>query len=389
MKYFNYFAALLVLCACLGEPSQAEELPAVGNYLHDFEAYLQETVTDEVPGAALVVVDNGKVSLLKTYGVKKLGQPAPISPETVFRLASVSKTMAATAAAILVRDYQVSWNTPLASVLDSLQFKNPTYGQQISLKNIMSHSTGLIPHAYTNLVEHGVPFKKILGKLSGVDFVCAPGECYGYQNVVFSLVGDVVKAKSGMAYEDYVTNKLFRPLGMENASIGLKPFTKNRNHATPHIKLKKRWRPVKKISPNYYNIAPAAGVNASIKDMSEWLLAQMGHNQNVLPNELLDQLQTPVIKTTKSQSHYGQRAEVAGSYYGLGWRIFDFGDYHGFVHHGGWVQGMRSEVVFNRELQIGMVFLTNSESRFASDVIFKFLELYSNSNPRQTENNAK
>ena len=64
------------------------------------------------------------------------------------------------------------------------------------------------------------------------------------------------------------------------------------------------------------------------------------------------------------------------TYYGLGWRVFDFGAHKNFVHHGGWVQGYRAEMVFNRDLQIGMVFLTNSETRLARDVILNFVNLY-------------
>jgi beta-lactamase class C len=67
---------------------------------------------------------------------------------------------------------------------------------------------------------------------------------------------------------------------------------------------------------------------------------------------------------------------IGNTAYGLGWRMFDYGRYKNFSHHGGWVKGFRSEVVFNRELGIGMVLLTNSETRLARNVIFKFMDLH-------------
>ncbi len=84
-------------------------------------------------------------------------------------------------------------------------------------------------------------------------------------------------------------------------------------------------------------------------------------------------------KTTRSQSHYhgDDWQNIEGTYYGLGWRVFDYANQKNFVHHGGWVQGMRAEMIFNSELQLGMVFLTNSETRLAGDVVPMFLQLSS------------
>jgi len=163
---------------------------------------------------------------------------------------------------------------------------------------------------------------------------------------------------------------------MKGASLGFKAFQSTRNRAIPHVKVRKRWRPTR-VLPTYYRLAPAAGVNASIRDMGQWLLAQLGQRPDVLSPEILDMTQTPVIANKQRKRH---RA-LGATYYGLGWRIFDFGRYQNFVHHGGWVKGNRSVMVFNRELQMGMVFLTNAETNLARKVVFRFLELYLKRNP--------
>jgi beta-lactamase class C len=121
-------------------------------------------------------------------------------------------------------------------------------------------------------------------------------------------------------------------------------------------------------------VAPAAGINASISDMRQWLMAQLGHEPLVFEDEMLDLMHSGAIKTTRRQAHYRKRKKLGDIYYGLGWRIFDYAGQAGFVHHGGYVRGMRSEMVFNRALQSGMVFLTNSEPSSMNDLVFDFVE---------------
>jgi len=257
----------------------------------------------------------------------------------------------------------------------SLEFKNPDYGRQITLQSILSHTTGLMPQAYTNLIEANVPYRQAVQRLRDVNFICPPESCYSYQNLAFSLVGDMLLAATGETYEAYVERQLFGPLGMSSASFGWQNFTDSDNRATPHIKLRGRWRPVTP-KKNYYSIAPAAGANASIRDMAIWVLAQLGQRPGILPLEVLDSLHSPRVATSYRQAHYRAHPQLSNIHYGLGWRLFDFAGYRNFVHHGGWVQGFRTEVLFNRELKMGLVFLSNSENRYARELVYQFLELY-------------
>lgn len=347
------------------------------DYITDFEQYIAQSVAPGVPGAALLVVADGKVHIMNGYGVRRVGSSEPVTPDTVFRLASVSKTIASAAASVLVKNHQLLWDTPISNTLTNVRFKNAKYGKQITVRDILAHTSGLAPHTYTHLIEAQVPYQDVLKRLKAVNFACPPKTCYGYQNVVFSLIGDIIFATSGKTYEDFVTENLFTPLGMTSASFGLTALEENNNYAQPHVWRKGKWQTTK-VNNNYYNIAPAAGANASIKDMASWMLAHLGQRQDVLPDSTLNDMQAKVIKTSVARSHYGAQDNMINTFYGLGWRVFDFGAHKNFVHHGGWVQGYRAEMVFNRELQIGMVFLTNSETRLAKDVVFKFVNLYEN-----------
>jgi len=119
---------------------------------------------------------------------------------------------------------------------------------------------------------------------------------------VYDAIGNIVEKVTGTPYEDFVIKNLFQPLGMKNASFGLNAFVSADNHAVPHVRRKGLWVPTK-VTQNYYNVAPAAGVNASILDMGQWLLAHLGQRPDVLSETTLNSIQSRVIKTSRSQAH--------------------------------------------------------------------------------------
>lgn len=343
-----------------------------------FAHYLEQNLNTKLPGYALGTIIDGQLDFSNVSGEQVLNSGKKINKDTIFRLASVSKTF--TPAAVATMDQRVlDFDSTIVSYLPSLQLSKPEYKNRMTVRHVLSQSTGLMPHAYTNLVQDNVPFQKIVNQLHKVDFVCAPGNCYGYQNVVYSLMGDVLSKASKSTYEKIVDEKLFTPLAMNRSSFGLAAFLAESNRATPHRwnKQKKQWRA---ITPkeNYYQLSPAAGVNMSLNDMMTWMKAQLGQYPDVLNKTHLATMHRPHIKTSRKQAHYRRQTwnGVTNMHYALGWRTFNFNGEEGFVHHGGWVEGMRSEMVFNPRLNMGMVFLTNSEPSVAGDIVPTFIQLY-------------
>ena len=209
---------------------------ANGNsFAEDFEKDYVLPLVKQSPGGAVVIVEGGKVVLQRVYGVRSESTSARVTSETLFRIASLSKAFASAAASILVEESKLTWRTPLKPNLVHVKFKEPEYGSRISLRHLMSQSTGLMPHAYTNLIEENMSYRRIVDRLDRVDFVCPPGKCYGYQNVVFSLIADLVKSETEFEYSDFVDANLFKPLAMSRASFGLQSFVNDANHARPHV----------------------------------------------------------------------------------------------------------------------------------------------------------
>ncbi|MEN0038949.1 MAG: serine hydrolase domain-containing protein [Cellvibrio sp.] len=357
-------------------------------FVPEFEDYIAKKVAPFVPGVAVVIVSGGQIKSLNGYGVRRAGTRESVTPDTVFRLASLSKPFAGTAAGLLVDEGKISWDTTVTSVLPNVAFKNKAYGKQLTLRHALGQSSGLPRHTYTHYIDENMSYADMVNRLRYVNFACAPGKCFAYQNVMYSLAGDMIKKKSGVSFENYVEKKIFDPLGMRSASYGLASYNASPNRASPHISGGKRWVPTS-VNANWYRVAPAAGVNASIVDMSRFLLGQMGKRQDVLSLPVLNSIQARVTKNTPGQNYYAAHKLAANTAYGMGWRVFDYGRDKNFIHHGGWVKGFRTEMVFNRDLQIGMVFLSNSETPLARGVIFQFLDSYQRSKAAARAANKK
>ena len=339
--------------------------------------YWLKKVSDEkkIPGAAVAIVSREEVKYLQTWGLRENNTSKLVTPESIFRIASMSKTFAGTSAAMLVERNLQSWDAKLTDIFPALILGNKASSGKITLRHIASQSTGLMPHSYSNLLDDGVVYGKIKQKFNEIPTVCAPGNCYGYQNVVFSLIGDIVEESTGNTYGNFVDQEIFGPLGMTTATVGLDAFEKESNATTPHRLVRESWRSTTN-NPAYYSVAPASGINASILDMAIWVRANLGAFPDIMPPDFLSSVHEPVIKTPHG-NYFNRWANLDAAYYGLGWRIFDY-DGMRVVHHGGGVRGFRSEMAFVPERNIGMVLLFNAASTLANDVVPQFLDNLNN-----------
>jgi beta-lactamase class C len=295
----------------------------------------------------------------------------PINPDTTFRIASVSKTFAAEVVGLLVEDGVLRWDDPVSQYVPDFRVNGDT--SQIRIRHLLGQSTGLIPHAYDNLLEHGKSMDSIWKRMADLDFLCEPGSCYGYQNSVFSLVDPLVENATALPYETLIEQRIFKPLEMNTASLGYEAFVNNPNHAKPHARRRGRWATVE-VQPNYYRAAPAAGVNASILDMGKWVQAQLGSKPEVLSPEMVENLHQPRVKTRREMYRKQWKTMIDSAHYGLGWRIYQVGE-EPLVYHGGWVSGFRADVAFAPRRDLGIVVLLNAESSGINELTTRFWQM--------------
>jgi beta-lactamase class C len=209
------------------------------------------------------------------------------------------------------------------------------------------------------MLEDDVPYEELVRKLDEVDMTCGVGKCYGYQNVAFSLIGDVVYAMTGNFFYKLVDRRIFLPLGMTTASYGRAALESSKSWARPHRRTRHGWVPFEP-KENYYRVAPAAGVNASLRDMEKWLIAQMGGRPDVLSPAALDMLHTPGVPTPgELHSTAWRNGRLSAAHYALGWRVFTYGG-ETLVYHAGAVEGYRTMIGFFPKYHAGVVTLWNA-----------------------------
>jgi beta-lactamase class C len=346
----------------------------------DFEAYMAKAMVRwGVPGAAIAIVKDDKIITIRGFGVRQAGRPEKVDGRTVFRLASLSKGLSAGLVGTYVADGTLDWHDPVVTYLPDFELSQPAQTDRLMIINLLSHTTGLPQHTYTDLVESNTPYPQIIDRLDQVKMVCGIGECHGYQNVTYSMLGDVVEKVSGKPFPQAMDDRIFTPLKMHDASATYEEFMAAPNRAACHTRGGGKYVPCT-VTPNYYRVAPAGGMNASAADMAQWLRAQMGGYPKQLPPDILRDLQTPLIRTPAEMrytaSNAGWRKErVKNAHYGMGWRVYDYAGKK-LVFHGGMVRGFQNVIAFMPEERVGFVVLTNSNDPIAGLLTARFFDMY-------------
>jgi beta-lactamase class C len=370
----------------LAVPLTAAELPqhkfiaapliSKGENLHAFSEnfahyYQQRLAQENIPGGAFAIVHNNRIIKMQGVGVRASKDQRKVDQHTVFRLASVSKTFTGALTSLIINESDLNWQDPLKKHLPDFTLADSRAAEKITLHHLLSHSTGLMPNSYDNLLNAHLPLTKIHLQFSRLQPICHPGECYGYQNIAFSLIENVLSQQTGKSYQQLLEERFFAPLAMKNASVSRKAFLDSANKAMPHVKVSEnRWQQIK-VRNNYYQVPSAAGVNASIDDLAKWLIANMGNNPDILPEKALAQITRKNTFTRKDLFRKYWREHLNEAHYGLGWRIYNF-DGNTLIYHAGWVAGFRAEIAYSPELKIGLAMLINAESGVTSDISTRF-----------------
>jgi beta-lactamase class C len=340
----------------------AAKLPAerVKDTVENYKRWLDAIeARDAAPAVVTAIVVDDKVVYERAIGYANAKTREPATPETVFRLASLSKAFATGVTAVLVRAGFLSWDTKLIDTIPYFKLKDMQAAQQATVRDILGQRLGLPRNTYDAMLEADAPYEELVRKLDEVDMSCKVGECYGYQNVAFSMIGDVIFAETGDYFFRQVERRIFAPLGMVTASYGRDALEASKSWARPHRGSPHHWIP---YEPNdsYYRVGPAAGVNASLRDMEQWLMAQMGGRPDVLPTPLLDVLHAPEVATpSEERSQPWRRARLTDAHYALGWRVFKYAN-EDLVYHAGAVSGYRTMIGFFPKYHAGVVTMWNA-----------------------------
>ncbi len=320
------------------------------------DARLKAMMTDRaMEGLAVAVVENGRLSFVQGYGRTAPEGGEKVGADTVFRWASLSKTVASTLSVVLAQHGVLSLNDPLGKFNTSLRLPGDAQNT-LTIEQLLSQRTGLPKNAYDGWLEGGRDPRMIRQSFATVPLLCPPGVCHSYQNIAYDTIREVVEAATHQPYAEEAQQRLFQPLGMRNTTIGLEGLKTAKSWAQPT-----RNGRTTPLVEAYYRVPAAAGVNSNIVDLALWMQAQMGLAASVLPPTAIADIQHPRVKTGRpyGDSPFGHALEKPG--YGLAMRSFTYRG-HALVGHSGAVNGYRSTMMFDPATKTGIVMLWNSET---------------------------
>ena len=384
MRILLYLFACLVAIQCTGVSGQADahrsvlsqnenEKTAADTLVERYVEFIEQEIMPKAPpGAALAIVHNGEVVLAKGFGEKEYNSGALVDEHTIFRIGSLSKGFAGVLTGLLVNEGKMKWDTRVREYFPEFRLRSRTQSARMQVKHLLSHTTGLPYHAYSNLIERGKSVREINRYFRRVRLYAKEGTYYSYQNAAFSVVEEVMKGLTGKSYEQLLHEKIFYPAGMHDASSSFIDLQTASNKALPHKGGNGYWSPTV-VSHTYYNTCAAGGVNASASDMGQWLRILMDEQPEVVGPEVLDAVFEPRIRTENERRIFRNWKGNKEAWYGYGWRIMKLGD-ETYQYHGGYVNHYRSELILNRQYKIGMCIVFNGATPLAKQCVPRFVE---------------
>ena len=370
------FWIILIPMVVIGQTSGRKKGPSTEQLLD--KKFAQAIVDYNIPGMAVVIVKDGQIMLSKGYGVKNTLTNEPVDDHTLFAIASNTKAFTAAALAMLVDEGKLTWEDRVKDYLPYFELYDPYVSNAMTIRDLLCHRSGLATFS-GDLIWYGSNHSReeVIKRAKFLRPVYGFRESYGYSNIMYLVAGEVIAQVSGMSWESFIEQRLFHPLNMKDSNTSIRKFKNGGNIASPHNEVDEKNIPIDYV--NWDNINAAGSINASVADLSQWLLLQLNRgtlNQHKFWTE---------ARTYEMWENYSpkpitkwQRENMPTRHfngYGLGWDLMDYGGMK-VVSHGGGYDGMISKTVLVPEINLGFVILTNTNNSLPSALAFDILDEY-------------
>jgi CubicO group peptidase (beta-lactamase class C family) len=331
----------------------------------------------DVPGIAVAVVKDGAVVASKGYGVRKLGEAAPVTANSMFRIASNTKAFTTAALAMLVDEGRIRWDDRVIDYLPGFEMYDPYVTREMTIRDLLTHRSGLGLGAGDLMFWPATDFTRdeIVRRIRFLKPATSFRSKYAYDNLLYLVAGTVVANVSGQSWDSFVAQRIFAPLGMAHTNSSSRALASAADVATPHGHADGKLVPLQQT--DHDNNAPAGAINSCVADMARWLTLQLGHGAvgglRLFSEARSKELWTPQTILPIADLPSGAPAALAAvqpnfNAYGLGWMLRD---YRGrkTVGHTGVLAGYVSRVAMVPDLNLGVVILTNQEAEEAHTAI--------------------
>ncbi|MDP3563604.1 MAG: serine hydrolase [Methanoregula sp.] len=283
-----------------------------------FDAYAEKTFTRSgVPGMAVAIVKDDRVVYLRCFGIKNITTKEPITPDTRFQLASISKSITSAMIASMVGNGDLSWDDPVASINPGFVLSDPYVSSHATFRDLLSHRSGLPEYGGDDL-QYGFGYTRpeILSRLRYLGLSGSFRSSYGYSNIGITSAGVAAARKAGKPYEDLVAERVFIPAGMYNTSARFVDFAGSANHADTYPL--ENGTPVAGPLLNDDVNSPAGGVSSSISDMTRY--ARLQANGGWIDGK--EVINTSALRETHTPQYIRAYSGTGMSGSGLGWNTY-------------------------------------------------------------------
>jgi CubicO group peptidase (beta-lactamase class C family) len=318
-------------------------------------------------GAAVVVIKDGKVVVARGYGIKKIGAPDRVGPDTRFGIASNSKAFTATAIGILVEEGKLAWDAPVIRYLPEFAMYDPYVTRELTIRDLLVHRSGLGLGAGDLLWWPASTYdrKEIVRRLRYIKPEASFRTAYAYDNVLYLVAGEVIERVSGRTWEQFVKERILDRVGMTRSTVRHSDAAGEDDVATTHADIEGTVRAIAPLTSD--NTNPAGGINAGARDIAKWLLVQLDSGRLADGSRLIAARTAREIWTGVTPMAAGPAApELAPlgrqfNLYALGFQTNDFRGRKMMWHTGG-LPGYLSWLGFIPDARVAVAVLTNTET---------------------------
>ena len=357
------------------------------SFFAGFDSYVKRVQSKwDVPGIAVAVVKDGRLVFARGYGVRKKGEKTPVTPETLFGIASNTKAFTAAALGILVDEGKISWDGPVIRYLPAFRMYDPYVTREITVRDLLTHRSGLGLGAGDLLFwpQSTYSSEEIMYRVQFIKPRFSFRSKFAYCNILYMVAGEIIPAVTGKTWSDFIKERIFKPLGMNYSNTSVKDLKPGDNFAFPHVRVEGKVTPVD--YENLDNVGPAGAINSNVLDMAKWITVQLNrglvkktHKGEVrlFSERISKEMWSPQI-FIPIREYPPELSRIKPNFfaYGLGWMLKDYQG-HKIVYHTGSIKGMVSKVTLVPDLKLGIVVLTNQEARQAYEAItYRILDYY-------------
>lgn len=365
----NSAVLLFILVFLNGYAQKTVVVPA--NPLAGIDTTLERILKERKgAGFAVAVIEKNKVIYAKGFGYRDYEKKLPVTPNTLFAIGSCTKAFTALLIGLLNKEAKLEYDKPVREYLPELKFFNTEMNNQITVRDMMCHRTGLPRHDYSWYLFNTSSRDSLMKRIQYQEPTATPRQTWQYNNFMFLLQGMITEKLTGKPWEKNIQEKIFAPLGMSSSNISIKELEKNTDASLGYSLYKDSI--IRKM--DYYNInamGPAGSINSSVNEMAKWVMMWINggkiNGKEVFPAPYLKEAMSSqmIIGAALPEK---EKADIHFANYGFGWFLASYrGHYR--VEHGGNIDGFSASTCFFPSDSIGIIVLTNQNGSAITSIV--------------------